>query len=356
MTLYFKCTSTAKGVTDHTGEEDVRKIKRKIQKNHNKALAIKMISKMASIPTAVVVTDATISSVPTMSRVHTGKVLTAAQVTNKTTVKKAAKGSKEVRRRWNRIQFDVQRNSPLAIGSGSVAAKHHATDHGADHGADHAADHGADHSADHEEHHTGTCGYHKQNWNEVDHVAWVLLLTIAIECLIEGIAFSLALQDSFGAGVAVFLAMLIKLVPQKMGHVGFLLSAGLNHFWENLLALLAVMMIYIGIILGLAIENELREIKYYFFGALSGIFLYMSLASLFPVLQEAIEDHTVDPEDEEIDLDLEKKEQKLRHRLLIRLILANLGFIIALAIVLPVIYYEHDLQLALQKWICTLLE
>ena len=182
-------------------------------------------------------------------------------------------------RRWNRIQFDVHKDSSLAIASrsGSVAANQHDSDH-------------------HEEHHTGTCGYHKQNWNEVDHVAWVLLLTIAIECFIEGIAFSLALQDSFGAGVAVFLAMLIKLVPQKMGHVGFLLSAGLNHFWENVLALLAVMMIYVGIILGLAIENQLREIKYYFFGALSGIFLYMSLASLFPVLQEAIEDHTVDPE------------------------------------------------------------
>ena len=27
---------------------------------------------------------------------------------------------------------------------------------------------------------------HKQNWSEVDHVAWVLLITIAIECLIEG--------------------------------------------------------------------------------------------------------------------------------------------------------------------------
>ena len=27
---------------------------------------------------------------------------------------------------------------------------------------------------------------HKQNWSEVDHVAWVLLITIAIECFIEG--------------------------------------------------------------------------------------------------------------------------------------------------------------------------
>ena len=104
MTLYFKGTSTAEDIPNQTGEEYVEETKRIVQKNNNNALAIKMISKMASIPTAVVVTDAGISSVPTMSRVHTGKVLIAAQVTNMTTVQKASIGSKEVRRRTGSIR------------------------------------------------------------------------------------------------------------------------------------------------------------------------------------------------------------------------------------------------------------
>ena len=77
-------------------------------------------------------------------------------------------------------------------------------------------------------------------------VAWVLLITISVECFIEGIAFVLVLQDAFGAGVAFLLAMLVKLVPQKLGDAVILSKAGLNHFWENLLSLLAVLVVYLG--------------------------------------------------------------------------------------------------------------
>ena len=53
-------------------------------------------------------------------------------------------------------------------------------------------------------------GHHKQDWDKVEPVAWVLLITISIECFIEGIAFSLTLQNAFGAGIAFLTAMLIK--------------------------------------------------------------------------------------------------------------------------------------------------
>ena len=48
-------------------------------------------------------------------------------------------------------------------------------------------------------------------------VAWILLLCIAFECLIEGIAFALTLSDELGAGIAILAAMIIKLIPQKLG-------------------------------------------------------------------------------------------------------------------------------------------
>ena len=95
-------------------------------------------------------------------------------------------------------------------------------------------------NSDHNEHD------HKQDWGAVDMVAWVLLITISVECFIEGIAFVLVLQDAFGAGVAFLLAMLVKLVPQKLGDAVILSKAGLNHFWENLLSLLAVLVVYLG--------------------------------------------------------------------------------------------------------------
>ena len=86
----------------------------------------------------------------------------------------------------------------------------------------------------------------KQDWKQVEAVAWVILITTAFECFIEGIAFTLTLQDDVAAGCTVLLAMILKLIPQKLGNAVILLNSGLNHFWENILALLAVSSIYTG--------------------------------------------------------------------------------------------------------------
>ena len=74
-----------------------------------------------------------------------------------------------------------------------------------------------------------------------------------------------------------------------MGDAVILSNAGLNHLWENLLSLFAVLTVYLGVIFGMALEYQLKSVQVYFFAALSGIFLYISLASLFPVLASMIE-------------------------------------------------------------------
>jgi len=87
--------------------------------------------------------------------------------------------------------------------------------------------------------------------------------------------------------------MIIKLIPQKLGDAVILSKAGLNHFWENVLSLLAVCSVYIGAIVGMALRSQLSSAQPYFFGALSGIFLYISLSSLFPVLHDIIDDNEI---------------------------------------------------------------
>ena len=59
-------------------------------------------------------------------------------------------------------------------------------------------------------------------------------------------AFAIILQRAFGAGLTFLLAMLIKLVPQKLGDSVVLTKAGLNHFWESLLTLLVVLPVFLG--------------------------------------------------------------------------------------------------------------
>jgi len=179
----------------------------------------------------------------------------------------------------------------------------------------------------------------KQDWKAVDKVAWVLLITIFVECFIEGMAFVIILQRAFGAGLTFLLAMLIKLVPQKLGDSVVLTKAGLNHFWESLLTLLVVLPVFLGAIFGMIFEEEMNERSHlgnFFFAALSGIFLYISLTSFFPVLQTLID---------------QAEKQKLT-----RLLLANFGFLTAIGIVLPLVYFDEDLQYKATDYICNLLK
>ena len=85
-----------------------------------------------------------------------------------------------------------------------------------------------------------------QCWSDVQTHAWILLLTIAIKSFIEGIAFALTLQDSFYAGLAFLVTMIVKLLPLEPGYACILKDAGLSHFWENLLSVLAVSPIFVG--------------------------------------------------------------------------------------------------------------
>ena len=67
-----------------------------------------------------------------------------------------------------------------------------------------------------------------------------------IKSLIEGLAFTLTLLDSYAAGFAFFLVMIIKLLPLEPGYAILLLDAGLSHKYEFWLSLLANLPIYLG--------------------------------------------------------------------------------------------------------------
>ena len=73
-----------------------------------------------------------------------------------------------------------------------------------------------------------------------------------------------------------------------------------------------------GVFIGIPMWTEIDQIQAYFFAALAGIFLYLSLSSLFPILQGLID-------------------QESSKKSLIRLLLANLGFGMAIALLLPLV-------------------
>ena len=78
---------------------------------------------------------------------------------------------------------------------------------------------------------------HKQDWTKVKNHAWTLLVTISIKCFIEGIAFVLTLQDSFTAGLAFLVAMIVKLFPLEPGYAIILRQA--SQFEDSFLFLIS---------------------------------------------------------------------------------------------------------------------
>ena len=65
------------------------------------------------------------------------------------------------------------------------------------------------------------------------------------------------------------------------------MQSGLSHFWESVLVLTSVSAIYPGVSIAMLLRNMhiKAAVKAKFFAALTGMFLYISLARMFPAMQ-----------------------------------------------------------------------
>merc|ERR1711914_3655 len=90
--------------------------------------------------------------------------------------------------------------------------------------------------------------------------------------------------------------------------------------------------IILGTILGIILEDQFNAVKGYIFAALSGIFLYLSLATLFPVLRNLMSESTL------------LASTGFRKRGLLRLMLALMGFLLAMGIIIPLVYFKNDMK------------
>ena len=84
--------------------------------------------------------------------------------------------------------------------------------------------------------------------------------------------------------------------------------------------------------MGIILEEQFNAVKGYIFAALSGIFLYLSLATLFPVLRNLMSESTL------------LASTGFRRRGVLRLILAIGGFLLAMGIIIPLVYFKNDMK------------
>ena len=83
----------------------------------------------------------------------------------------------------------------------------------------------------------------------------------------------------------------------------------------------------------MCMRQILADMKANFFAALTGMFLYLSLARMFPVLQDLVDE----PPDNMADATPTQYFLASRRKSAYRLCLANLGFLTALAILAPLV-------------------
>ena len=83
----------------------------------------------------------------------------------------------------------------------------------------------------------------------------------------------------------------------------------------------------------MSLKSYLESGEEYFFGALAGIFLYISLSSLFPVLHDIIDDTEIIGE---YDMD---DNEAFRRQQLKRLLLANFGFFTAMGLMVLLVRF-----------------
>jgi len=63
----------------------------------------------------------------------------------------------------------------------------------------------------------------------------------------EGIAFALTTKDNIGSGLALLIAMIVRVIPMKLGYAQILSKSGLSSVQEHVFTTLATSFIIIGI-------------------------------------------------------------------------------------------------------------
>ena len=69
-------------------------------------------------------------------------------------------------------------------------------------------------------------------------------------------AFALTAKDNIGSGIAILIAMVVRVVPMKLGYAQILSKSGLSYLQEHLFTTLATSVILVGAFIGLLADLE----------------------------------------------------------------------------------------------------
>ncbi|CAH1785941.1 unnamed protein product [Owenia fusiformis] len=161
--------------------------------------------------------------------------------------------------------------------------------------------------------------------DEIDTVAWVLILGDAMHNFVDGVTIGAGFAQSILTGVGLAVCIMCEHVPHKIGDFAILLNAGMSLRMAVVYTLLTGIMNYLGLVVGILV-GELTDATTWLLAIAGGIFLYIALVDMLPEISEQAEE-----------------EDSLREKIKI-FIIQNVGILIGYGIMIIVALFAGDIS------------
>uniref|UniRef100_A0A665WMV9 Solute carrier family 39 member 8 n=1 Tax=Echeneis naucrates TaxID=173247 RepID=A0A665WMV9_ECHNA len=119
-----------------------------------------------------------------------------------------------------------------------------------------------------------------QRITSIKTVAWMITLSDALHNFIDGLAIGASFTVSILAGFSTSIAIICEEFPHELGDFVILLNAGMSIPQAIFFNLLSAMSCYVGLVFGILLGSNFAPNA--IFAIAGGMFLYISLADMFP--------------------------------------------------------------------------
>lgn len=124
--------------------------------------------------------------------------------------------------------------------------------------------------------------------SDIGTIAWMITLSDAVHNFIDGLAIGASFTVSLMQGLSTSIAILCEELPHEFGDFAILINAGMSIPQALFFNFLSSCSCYIGLILGIVVGNNFEP--NIIFGLAGGMFLYISLADMFPEMNDMLKE------------------------------------------------------------------
>ncbi|XP_036745021.1 metal cation symporter ZIP14 isoform X2 [Manis pentadactyla] len=172
----------------------------------------------------------------------------------------------------------------------------------------------------------GACYWLKGvRYSDIGTLAWMITLSDGLHNFIDGLAIGASFTVSVFQGISTSVAILCEEFPHELGDFVILLNAGMSIQQALFFNFLSACCCYVGLAFGILAGSHFSPT--WIFALAGGMFLYISLADMFPEMNEVCQ------------------EDERKGSTLVPFVIQNLGLLTGFAIMLVLTKYSGEIQI-----------